>query len=295
MVEWRSRNGRGILSAALLALVCAGLCGPLQAQTADKKAAKGGVTASAPVADGAAGTGQSAGQSSEYVGADTCKTCHEDIYKHWENSPHWKTTLDSKGGAAHQGCEGCHGPGGAHVAGGGDVTKIYIFKDHSAKEINNRCLECHAGGTQHMNAINSLHSQNEVSCIVVPFAASCGDQRLSAEESPAGTLLWLPFAAESAVRDAVPSPRERRAGELQRLPQRPWLVETQAGARFEHAEHRLLSVPHGEAGPVRIRASRGEDRRMPIVPRAARRSECPHVESKRREPAVHSVPYQFEF
>ena len=154
MAEWLSRNAGRIVRLTLLALVCAGVCGPLQAQTpaqaSDKKAADGG--------------GAGAGQSSDYVGAETCKTCHEDIYKHWENSPHWKTTLDTKGGAAHQGCEGCHGPGAAHVAGGGDVTKIFVFKDHSTKEINNRCLECHAGGTQHMNAINSLHSQNEVSC-----------------------------------------------------------------------------------------------------------------------------------
>ncbi len=101
---------------------------------------------------------------SDYVGADTCKTCHEEIYKGWEKTPHWKTTLDTKGGPSHQGCEGCHGPGAAHVAGGGDVTKIFTFKDASTKEINERCLSCHAGGTQHMNAINSLHTQNEVSC-----------------------------------------------------------------------------------------------------------------------------------
>jgi DmsE family decaheme c-type cytochrome len=101
----------------------------------------------------------------QYVGADTCKTCHADLYSAWEKTPHWKTTLDTKGGPSHQGCEGCHGPGSAHVAGGGDVTKIFVFETHSAKEINERCLTCHAGGTQHMNAINSVHSKNDVSCI----------------------------------------------------------------------------------------------------------------------------------
>src|SRR5271169_7214515 len=74
-------------------------------------------------------------KNSDYVGAEVCKTCHEEIYSGWEKTPHWKTTLDTKGGPSHQGCEGCHGPGLAHVAGGGDITKIFIFKDAASKEI----------------------------------------------------------------------------------------------------------------------------------------------------------------
>jgi len=101
---------------------------------------------------------------SDYVGAEFCKTCHEEIFSGWEKSPHWKTTLDTKGGPGHPGCEGCHGPGAAHVAGGGDKSKIFVFGEHSTKEINAQCLTCHAGGTQHMNAINSVHSKNGVSC-----------------------------------------------------------------------------------------------------------------------------------
>jgi DmsE family decaheme c-type cytochrome len=112
-----------------------------------------------------AATADAHAASTQYVGSETCKTCHEDLYNHWEKTPHWKTTLDTKGGPAHQGCEGCHGPGSAHVEGGGDKTKIFVFKDHSTKEINDRCLICHAGGAQHMNAINSAHSKNDVSCI----------------------------------------------------------------------------------------------------------------------------------
>ncbi|MGB6685917.1 MAG: cytochrome c3 family protein, partial [Candidatus Acidiferrum sp.] len=105
-----------------------------------------------------------------YVGTETCKTCHADMptkgfYEGYENSPHFVTTLDSKNGPGFHGCEACHGPGKAHVDGGGDKTKIFKFETASTQEINSRCLACHAGGTQHMNAINSIHTKNDVSCI----------------------------------------------------------------------------------------------------------------------------------
>lgn len=102
---------------------------------------------------------------SDYVGAEVCKTCHEEIYNGWEKTPHWKTTLDTKGGPSHQGCEGCHGPGAAHVAGGGDKSKIFIFAGRPAKEIDDRCMTCHASSIEHKNSVNSMHHQNNVSCI----------------------------------------------------------------------------------------------------------------------------------
>lgn len=102
---------------------------------------------------------------SQYVGADSCKICHEDIYDGFEKTAHWKTMLDTKGGPSHQGCEGCHGPGAAHEDNPGDMTKIFSFKTAPAKVVNDRCLTCHASGKEHMQAIDSLHAKNDVSCI----------------------------------------------------------------------------------------------------------------------------------
>lgn len=107
---------------------------------------------------------------SDYVGAETCKTCHEDMptkgfYKTFENSRHFVTSLDKKKGAEWHGCEACHGPGKAHVEGGGDKTKIFTFKEVSAKDISNRCLKCHQYGEEHANFSRSAHLQNDVSCI----------------------------------------------------------------------------------------------------------------------------------
>jgi DmsE family decaheme c-type cytochrome len=107
---------------------------------------------------------------SQYVGSDTCKTCHEDMptkgfYKSFEDSPHFVTTLDTKRGPEWHGCEACHGPGKAHVEGGGDVTKIFTFKNASAQDISARCLDCHQSGEEHANYARSAHLENGVSCI----------------------------------------------------------------------------------------------------------------------------------
>jgi DmsE family decaheme c-type cytochrome len=105
-----------------------------------------------------------------YVGSETCKTCHEDMpakdfFKNYESSPHYVTTLDKKKGPEWHGCEACHGPGKAHVEGGGDKTKIFTFKNASAQEISERCLDCHQYGAEHSNFARSQHMVNGVACI----------------------------------------------------------------------------------------------------------------------------------
>jgi len=106
---------------------------------------------------------------SQYVGADTCKTCHEDMpskgfFKSYEDSPHFVTTLDTKRGPEWHGCEACHGPGKEHVDGGGDKTKIFTFTNASAADISARCLGCHEYGAEHANFGRSAPLQNNVSC-----------------------------------------------------------------------------------------------------------------------------------
>jgi len=99
-----------------------------------------------------------------YVGADTCKTCHEEIGKTYDHGPHWKTALNHRG-PQFQGCEACHGPGKAHVESGGDITKIVRFKTLSREESSKRCLTCHEFGEEHANFLRSEHLKNNVGCI----------------------------------------------------------------------------------------------------------------------------------
>lgn len=106
-------------------------------------------------------SGAQAKDSSQYVGSDTCKTCHEDVYKkQFETTPHFKTTL--KDG---HGCESCHGPGAAHVEGGGDVSKIISFKRLSRQDATERCLSCHGEAHEQRRFAQSPHDSNEVGCL----------------------------------------------------------------------------------------------------------------------------------
>jgi DmsE family decaheme c-type cytochrome len=102
--------------------------------------------------------------SGKYVGADACKTCHEEEFKGIEGTRHWDAVVKIKGGLEAHSCEGCHGPGAAH-AEDADPKKIFSFKTASSKEINQRCLACHSSGQDHMNFSRSAHSENNLSCL----------------------------------------------------------------------------------------------------------------------------------
>jgi DmsE family decaheme c-type cytochrome len=109
---------------------------------------------------------------SAYVGGEVCATCHDEVAKKFEGNPH--TKLAAQHGTAGVNCEGCHGPGGAHVEGGGDVTKIFNPAKATAKEVDEKCLGCHAGA--HPNFDRSPHAKANVSCI------GCHDIHASKEE-----------------------------------------------------------------------------------------------------------------
>ncbi len=98
---------------------------------------------------------------SGYVGSETCATCHEEVSKGFENNLHTKMALMH--GSAGITCENCHGPGQAHVEGGGDVTKIFDPAKATPAQVNAKCLGCHAG--THPNFDRSPHAKAGLSCI----------------------------------------------------------------------------------------------------------------------------------
>ena len=95
----------------------------------------------------------------DFVGSEVCETCHAEVAKKFENNPHNKITLTHGAGTA---CESCHGPGKAHVEGGGDVTKIKQLAKLTPAQVSETCLGCHAG--THPNFARAPHAKAGVGC-----------------------------------------------------------------------------------------------------------------------------------
>jgi len=77
-----------------------------------------------------------------YVGTQVCSGCHKSLYEEWLLTPHRRTLAEGRPTDL-SGCEACHGPGGAHVAAGGDATKIVRLKTLDPQASNEVCLKCH--------------------------------------------------------------------------------------------------------------------------------------------------------
>jgi DmsE family decaheme c-type cytochrome len=118
----------------------------------------------------------------DYVGAETCATCHEEVAKGFASNPHTKMAqTHGKSGIT---CENCHGAGKAHVDGGGDVTKIFNPSKATSKEVDATCLGCHAAA--HPNFTRSQHAKADVSCLGChAIHQSAPDTTLLKAEQPA--------------------------------------------------------------------------------------------------------------
>ena len=103
----------------------------------------------------------SAANPDDFVGTEVCASCHEAQPKGFATNPHSKIVMmHGNNGVT---CENCHGPGKAHVEGGGDVTKIFNPAKGAAKQVDATCLTCHAG--THPDFERSPHAKANVSCV----------------------------------------------------------------------------------------------------------------------------------
>jgi DmsE family decaheme c-type cytochrome len=117
-------------------------------------------TAGAPQAQAAASSQKTDVKPADYIGAESCATCHQAEVKGFDNNPHTRLALEHGGKGVT--CEGCHGPGKAHVESGGDASKIFQFTKATPKQVDQKCLSCHIAA--HPDFERTAHGQALISC-----------------------------------------------------------------------------------------------------------------------------------
>ncbi len=143
----------------------------------------GGLCATVPAARAGQAAGTAAAQSADAashgnVGGNVCASCHAEESGKLAAKPHGGVA--ALHGGAGVDCEGCHGPGKAHVESGGDRTKIFSPSNATAGEVDAKCLSCHQGKQRDFE--RSAHGAGNVSCI------GCHDMH----DSTADALLKAP-------------------------------------------------------------------------------------------------------
>jgi DmsE family decaheme c-type cytochrome len=101
-----------------------------------------------------------------FIGAETCKECHEEQYNSYAKSVHSKESI--KGPQSQDACETCHGAGAMHVEKGGgrgvDISTFGKESGRSAEEMSGVCLTCHASKANMTNWDMGQHKRNDIAC-----------------------------------------------------------------------------------------------------------------------------------
>lgn len=90
----------------------------------------------------------------EFVGAETCGTCHEDIAKGLTKDRHHAIEFNKNWEG--KSCEACHGPGSVHAES--LETKDIVRKNAAA------CGSCHFNQASRLNRTQAGHTRNNVDC-----------------------------------------------------------------------------------------------------------------------------------
>jgi DmsE family decaheme c-type cytochrome len=144
----------GIASAA--AVFCAGIVLGLPFSSRAQQPAQPAAAAAAPA-------------DSNYVGAETCKGCHEDQFKKFSQTRMGRLfLLQARTPQEANACESCHGPGKAHVDAGGGKGKggLITFAKNDKTPVEKRnavCLTCHTKGAR-IFWKGSTHESRNVAC-----------------------------------------------------------------------------------------------------------------------------------
>ena len=108
--------------------------------------------------------------SDAYMGDEVCAACHENLLAHYDRTPHAKVFKDrnARTPLMQRGCESCHGPGAAHVQGGGlkGAEGLLHLRADGSEDVATQdsvCLQCHEGAGR-LYWQGSVHEGAKVGC-----------------------------------------------------------------------------------------------------------------------------------
>jgi len=144
-----------VIGGASLALSAGAVLG-LSSSAPAQQPAKPAVAAAAPT-------------DSNYVGAETCKGCHDEAFSKFSKTKMGRLFLhQARSPKEANACETCHGPGKAHVDAGGGKGKggLITFAKNDKTPVEKRnevCLGCHTKGAR-LFWQGSAHESRDVAC-----------------------------------------------------------------------------------------------------------------------------------
>ena len=100
----------------------------------------------------------------QFVGSAVCRTCHPDVWQNFFKNPHYRSIASGSEAPERPGCEGCHGPGKAHVEARGGKATIIAFSELQPKQVLENCLTCHSKDFTRANIRRSSHTMSDVVC-----------------------------------------------------------------------------------------------------------------------------------
>jgi len=109
-------------------------------------------------------TSSASAQPANFVGDETCATCHEAEAKALRATLHGKAQNERTPAArSGQSCETCHGPGQMHVDSG-RKEDIRRFTAMAPRQASETCLSCHSRST-HTQFYGGQHDSRNISCV----------------------------------------------------------------------------------------------------------------------------------
>jgi DmsE family decaheme c-type cytochrome len=111
------------------------------------------------------------------AGESECAMCHEDVVTAFERNAH----AGAPGWDMATACQSCHGPGEAHIEGGGDLDAIIRPQLLPKRESSDGCLSCHERHEKQFSGRRSNHRLNDVGCLDCHAPHHAGDNMLREE------------------------------------------------------------------------------------------------------------------